>query len=287
MMSARTITFATCLGWPELSASDACLAEALRGRGHHVVAAPWNGPFAPFRDTVVVIRSSWDYHTAPEAYHAWLSRLDPRRTFNRPDLIRWNLSKAHVLDLLRRGVCGPRTVQARATASDIAMALQALGIEHGVIKPLFGASGFGVERVTRGDEEAALARAQTGKTMDHVLVQEFVEGVDRGELAGVFFDGAFSHGLRRVPAAGEFRINARYGGRMEAATLGPDVIQEMRRILSLLPASALYARVDGVRQGSRFVLMEVEVNEPGLGLNLAPGSADRFADALLRSLNAG
>jgi hypothetical protein len=31
--------------------------------------------------------------------------------------------------------------------------------------------------------------------------------------------------------------------------------------------------------------MEVELNEPGLGLQLAPGSADRFADALLRRLS--
>jgi hypothetical protein len=31
--------------------------------------------------------------------------------------------------------------------------------------------------------------------------------------------------------------------------------------------------------------MEVEVNEPGLGLHLAPGSADRLADAILRRLD--
>jgi hypothetical protein len=40
-----------------------------------------------------------------------------------------------------------------------------------------------------------------------------------------------------------------------------------------------------VREG-RFVLMELELNEPGLGLQLAPGAADRFADALLRRLPA-
>jgi hypothetical protein len=46
----------------------------------------------------------------------------------------------------------------------------------------------------------------------------------------------------------------------------------------------VYARIDGVVQGPRFVLMEVEVNEPGLGLDLVPGAADRFADALVRHL---
>jgi hypothetical protein len=32
--------------------------------------------------------------------------------------------------------------------------------------------------------------------------------------------------------------------------------------------------------------MEVEVNEPGLGMDLVPGAADRFADALLARLGA-
>ncbi len=30
--------------------------------------------------------------------------------------------------------------------------------------------------------------------------------------------------------------------------------------------------------------MELEVNEPGLGMHLVPGAADRFADALLARL---
>ena len=54
----------------------------------------------------------------------------------------------------------------------------------------------------------------------------------------------------------------------------------MSRVLGSLPSEPLYARIDGVRHDGRFVLMEVEVNEPGLGLHLAPGAGDRFADAL-------
>ena len=248
------------------------------------MAAPWNGPFAPFQDAVVVIRSTWDFHETPAAYDEWLARLDPRRTFNAPDLVRWNLSKAHVLDLGLRGVMVPATVETAATAVAVAAALERLGLEEAVIKPLFGASGFGVERVERGDEAAALARARQHKAMDRVLVQAFVEGIEDGELAGVFFDGEFSHALRRLPAAGEFRINARYGGRMEAADVSATIVDHMRAVLAALPAPALDARIDGVARGDRLVLIEVEVNEPGLGLDLVAGAADRFADALGRRL---
>jgi glutathione synthase/RimK-type ligase-like ATP-grasp enzyme len=273
------------LKWPALSESDACLARALEARGHRVVAAPWNGPFGPFRDAaLVVVRSSWDYHETPDRYRDWLGQLDAARTFNRPDLILWNMSKAHVLDLARRGARIPRTLEAAAEPGAIADALSALGIEEGVIKPLIGASGFGVERVRRGQERDALARAHASKRLDRILVQEFVHGIESGEQAAVFFDGVFSHGLRRTAAPGEFRINTQYGGRMEATPLPSEVIEQMRAVLRRLPAAALYCRVDGVVRGGELVLMEVEVNEPGLGLDLAFGSADRFADALLRRL---
>jgi glutathione synthase/RimK-type ligase-like ATP-grasp enzyme len=279
------IVLATCAAWPQPSRSDACLAEALRAHRQRVTAAPWNGSFEPFAGaSAVVIRSTWDYHEAPDAYRAWLDRLDPARTFNDPSLIRWNLSKGYVLDLARRGAPIPRSLDAAAEPSAVARALRGLDLREGVIKPLFGASGFGVERVTLGTEAAALERARARKHLDRVLVQEFLPEIRGGELAGVFFDGAFSHGLRRRPAPGEFRINSQYGGTLEAATLPAPVVESMAAVLALLPQAPLYARVDGLVRDGRFVLMELEVNEPGLGLDLAPGSAARFAEALQRRL---
>jgi hypothetical protein len=50
-----------------------------------------------------------------------------------------------------------------------------------------------------------------------------------------------------------------------------------------VPCTLLYARVDGVERNGRFVLMEVEINEPFLYLGSSPGAAARFADAIVRS----
>ena len=48
------------------------------------------------------------------------------------------------------------------------------------------------------------------------------------------------------------------------------------------PASFLYARVDGVtgNDDGGVVVIELELTEPSLFLALAPGSLDRFADAI-------
>jgi glutathione synthase/RimK-type ligase-like ATP-grasp enzyme len=282
---AEPIVLVTCGTWPEPSASDQRLAAALRARRHAVEAAPWNGPFEPFAGaSAIVVRSSWDYHEAPDAYRAWLDRLPQGRTFNAPTLIHWNLSKAHVLDLGARGAVIPRSRLVAAEPAAVAAAIEALGLQEAVVKPAIGASGVGVERVRRGDEAAALGQARAHTPTDRVLVQEFLAGIEHGELAGVFFDGVFSHGLRRVPAPGQFRVNSQYGGRMEAASLPGDVVEQMAAVLALLPEPALYARVDGLVRDGRFILMELEVNEPGLGMHLVPGAADRFADALLARL---
>lgn len=286
-MSEAPVVLATCARWPELGASDARLAQALRARGRRVEVAPWNGPFAPFAaSAAVMVRATWDYHETPDAYRAWLARLDPARTFNPPPLICWNLSKAHLRDLAARGARVPRSLEVPAAAPAVAEAMERLDLREAVIKPLFGASGFGVERVSRGKEAEALARAQARKPTDRLLVQELVPGIEGGELAGVFFDGVFSHGLLRRPAPGDFRVNSQYGGTMEAARLEAATVRDMAAVLALLPTPPLYARVDGVVVGGAFVLMEVEVNEPGLGLDLAEGSAGRFAEAILARLAA-
>jgi len=281
------IVLATCRAWPELSQSDRCLAEALERRGFLVESAQWNGPFAPFDGArAVVIRSTWDYHESLDDYRAWLGRLDSSRTFNPPDLVRWNLDKSYLTELADRGAPLPACAVVEADAAAVASALDRLSLTDAVIKPTVGASGVGVERVARGREAEAIARVRAVTRSPRLLVQEFIAEVGTGEMAGVFFAGAFSHGLRRVPAPGEFRVNSQYGGRMEADALDPPTIEAMSRVLRALPTEPLYARVDGVRRGGRFVLMEVEVNEPGLGLHQAPGSADRFAEALVARVRA-
>lgn len=231
-----------------------------------------------------MIRSTWDYQDFLDDYRAWLDRLDSTRVFNVTDLVRWNLEKTYLMELAARGAQIPASRVVEASASAVAGALEELVLTDAVIKPTVGASGVGVARVARGEEAAALSRLREVSASPRLLVQEFIAEVADGELAGVFFGGAFSHGLRRVPAEGEFRVNSQFGGRMEAAALDPATIAAMRDVLRLLPSAPLYARIDGVVHRGRFMLMEAEVNEPGLGLHLSPGAGDRFAEALAARL---
>ena len=52
------------------------------------------------------------------------------------------------------------------------------------------------------------------------------------------------------------------------------------RALEAAGHETLYGRVDGVVRNGRFELMELELVEPSLFLQTAPGAAQRFAEAI-------
>jgi hypothetical protein len=100
----------------------------------------------------------------------------------------------------------------------------------------------------------------------------------------VYFDGVFSHAIRKRPPEGEFRSNARYGPTRVAETPVGQVAEQGASALHVLPEMPLYARVDGVVREGALIVIEVEVLEPALFMEFDPSSAERFAEATLRRL---
>lgn len=276
------IVLATAADQAELTASDRLYAEALQRLGHRVVGAPWDGPRAAFASAdAVVIRSTWGYYREPEAFRAWAEEMAANtRLFNSIELVRWNLRKDYVGTLAAAGVAVPGT---RIVARDVAAITRVFdetGWRQAVVKPVTGASGHSVELLTR----EAVAGAAPRLAGDAVLVQEFLPEIALGELSLVYFDGAFSHAVRKRPAAGEFRVNSRFGATRAAEMPSPGVAEQGAAALRALPEPPLYARVDGVVRDGVLVVIEVEVLEPALFMDVDPASADRFAAATVRRL---
>lgn len=283
----QTIVLVTCLRWPELSASDRRYAETLAARSCVVRAAPWNGPEEAFAGAdVVVLRSNWDYHHDLDAFTAWMERVAARTAvLNPPALVRWNLHKGYLLDLERRGVAIPATRIVPPELPAVRAALATIGGGPCVLKPAWGASGHLVTLATAASLEASLVPFRAETPPREVVVQAFLPELhEHGEVSCVFFDGDFSHAAVKRPAAGEFRINSQYGGVNQPAALPEAIVAQAGAVLAALPERPLYARVDGVIREGRFLLMELELNEPGLFLEMEPSAADRFAGATLRRL---
>lgn len=281
------IVLATCRAWPDISASDAELASELRSRGHTVDAASWNdAPTSAFTSAdVVVLRSNWDYHHDLPAFEHWLDEVSasPVQLHNDASLVRDHLHKDYLLRLADQEVPTPKTIVLdEFDASAIRSWATAEQLDRVVLKPAWGASGHDVRLVELDDLDDETERWQTSDRRE-LLAQSFVEAIRDGETSLVFFGNEFSHALLRVPAPGDFRANSNYGSQMAPApSVDPSKVEVARQALATLPVVPTYARVDVAGTGDSATLMELEINEPALGLHLAPGSAVRFADALLR-----
>ena len=285
----RRVCFVTCLAWPNISDSDLHVKRALEVRAVTVTGIPWNAPEQRFDGfDAVIFRSSWDYHHAPEVFLGWLARWEAAGVpfWNPPDLVRWNLSKRYLLDLEQRGVTVVPTVMVDEPARvHLPLIIAGRGWREAVVKPAIAASGHQATLVTPESVDAVAAAIDQGHIRRPTMVQPFVEDIrTRGEWSMVFIDGELTHAMLKRPAREDFRVQPAHGGTSTRADPPRRVAEAGRRALHALPIRPLYARVDGVDAREGFLVMELEVHEPGLYFGAAPEAALAFADAILRRL---
>ena len=289
------IALATERRLPELTSDDRVLLAELRRRGVDAGPAVWDAPLDWGAFDAVVIRSCWDSHLRRAEFVDWTRRVEEAgvRLLDPVPLVEWNTDKRYLRDLAALGIAvvPTRWVSAGGPAPRLAELLAAEGWEQGVVKPAISAGAYHTWRTsaaTAPDDEARFTALVHGGAGE-VLVQPFVEGVMReGEWSLVFFAGRFSHAVRKRPADGDFRVQPQFGGLTEATAAPPPLVADGARVVEaaahatgLEPRDLLYARVDGVEDEGRLVLMELECVEPNLFFEHDAGAAYRFADALL------
>jgi len=239
---------------------------------------------------LVVVRSTWDYLDALDAFGAWLGRLGALGTVHNPaPVISWNLDKRYLLDLKAYGV--PVIPTEVCTTSAEVDAVLARHPGEVVVKPVVSAGSRLTGRFAAGDPAArALAEGILGGGTA-VLVQPAVASVAaEGEVSAVVFGGVISHAVRKGPilVLGGGLAGGTYTERLAPEVLTPSrraVVEAtsttIRRLVAErfgVAAPLLYARFDLVTldDGSDVVL-EVELAEPSFFLETDPASADRFA----------
>lgn len=101
------IILATARTHPALTPSDALLRTELEARGARVTAAPWDTISTdPADASLVVLRSTWDYHHRPEEFQRWVAAWNHHRPSvlcNPPATVLWNLDKIYLRDLAKSG----------------------------------------------------------------------------------------------------------------------------------------------------------------------------------------
>ncbi|WP_435186104.1 ATP-grasp domain-containing protein [Halobellus sp. EA9] len=287
------IALATSAELPSLIDDDADFVAALRDRGADPEPAVWSDESVAWGDyDAVVIRSIWDYYRHPEAFAAWIDRLDAASSavWNPPATLRWNGHKRYLRDLAERGIPVLETEYVeRGTDVALADVFEARGWEKAVVKPAVSAGAFETKRIPKGDVDAEQDWLSDLLARRDVLIQRYAPEITAGELSLIYFDGEYSHAVRKRPGDGDFRVQSEHGGRVAAASPRAGIKAQGRRVVEAVTAELdgerpLYARVDGIERDRTFRLIEVELVEPELFFQADPDAAGRLADALVGRL---
>lgn len=263
----------------------------LRERGWMVATVPWRQDSVPWESfDAVIVRSTWDYHHDPAAFLGVLERIERSGVplLNPLELIQWNLSKTYLTDLAARGVeTVPTLVRDRLAPGDLAPLCEQLGTGEVIVKPVVGANADGLLRC-RADDVSSIRAAERAYDHRACLVQPFVSAVQaEGEYSLFYFNGQFSHAIRKIPASGDIRVQEEHGAEIHPATAAPALRTAGDRALQSLGSAPLYARVDLVPaiDDDGYWLMELELIEPSLYLRTSDGAPGRFADAIAARLD--
>jgi glutathione synthase/RimK-type ligase-like ATP-grasp enzyme len=252
------IAIATAADFADLDPDDAPLRAAL---GVDAEPAIWSDPDVDWdRYDAVLLRSVWDYFVRYEEFLGWLDRVGVPM-WNPAETVRWNSEKGYLRELAEQGIATIPT----AWEGEVEW-------EDAIVKPRVAGGSLGLRRATRGEHIGPGEMAQP-------FLPEIVSA---GELSLLFFDGEFSHAVRKTPKPGDIRVQPEHGGRLERARPSDEELAAARRVIDATGRDLLYARVDFV--GER-LLIELEAIEPRLFFAYADaGAPQRLADALRKRL---
>ena len=263
--------------WPAVLAE---ITTPLEAAGHHAVGRSWTADLGGF--DLVLPLLVWGYHLAGPDWEAATRRWEEAglAVWNPPSVLRWNGDKAYLERLAQAGApVVPTRFAERLSPELMAEAAEAFGTDQLIAKPRVSA---GAWRTIRWRPGAGLEGGPTGPAM----IQPYLPAIEQaGEVSLIFFAGAFSHAIRKLPQPGDFRVQPEYQGIISAHQPAADELAAAEAALAGVAEPLLYARVDLVRDlDGRPVLMELELVEPDLYLRYDPASPARLAEAVARLL---
>ncbi|HEX5488475.1 MAG TPA: hypothetical protein VFX04_04935 [Rhodanobacteraceae bacterium] len=272
------------------------LLAALREAGAEAHEVDWDDGAVDWPSfDLALLRSTWDYFERLPEFLDWAERASRQtRLLNPLDVIHWNTDKHYLGDLERAGVpvVPSHFIEPGEDAtSAVENFFAACPPTHDVVvKPAVGAGSRDAQRHAPDRREAIIAHVRYLLDANRsVLLQPYLERVDEhGETALLFFEGGFSHAIRKGPllkrnegsTAGLYATET-----ITPRTPSPDELDVARRALAAIPFAQplLYARVDLIHddEGSPR-LLELELVEPSVFVGYADGVAPQFARAILQ-----
>ncbi len=274
----------------DFEAYDHLLDQPFAKQGWQTQLVSWKSQQIHWHDyDAVIIRSPWDYQDDANQFLTVLANIEASSAIldNSLAIVKWNIDKIYLQSLADNGVTIVPTLWAKNfVASDFLKFFQHFKCEQLVIKPRISANADNTFWLKKQVSQKQLNQLQVIFGESEFIVQPFMASViDEGEYSLFYFNGNYSHAILKTPKANDFRVQEEHGGRLKAiepeAKLLVQAQQSLAAIDKAIQEIPLYARVDFVRYGNEFALMEAELIEPSLYFNMDDLSAERFVAAFI------
>ena len=288
------VALVTCSNLPSLEVDDRPLFSELERRGVRLSHPTWDDPdFAWEHCDLVIPRTTWDYQEQADIFLQWMKHVDGcTHLLNPIALMEWNINKRY-LDALK--IDTPPTIWLDKVGSptnlpNVVEVCKERGWTKGFLKPTIGACAWGTLRFDVHHPNAS-ADIETHLiewlTQGDMILQPYNERVERdGEYSLIYFDHQFSHGVQKIPVAGDYRVQDDYGAKDYPWSPPQSWISVAENMLNSLDHRALYARCDFLRDDhDQPQLIELELIEPSLFFRHSTKSASMFADVIIEAVS--
>ena len=292
--NAARVALATCAAFADLDVDDQLLLEPLRALGIEPVPAVWDDATVDWASfDAVVIRSTWDYAERRDEFLHWVEETSRvTRVFNPYSVVAWSSDKHYLNDLSAAGV---PVVETHFVEPGDAHWEFPTGFAEFVVKPAISAGSRDTMRYSHVSHTAANVHVR--RLLDaqrSVMIQPYLPSVDiAAETALLFFDGEYSHAIRKGPllqvdVEGEKVAGLFIQEQIDPREPTPAQREVAQAALAVVPRGTeplLYARIDLIDDiHGNPVVLELELVEPSVFLVTCPSAQTRFAEAIARSL---
>ena len=261
------------------------LSKELEIADFDVKILPWDGNTDWAKFNLVIVKSPWDYVTRLPEFLKWSDRVSQIAVLQNPSqVILWNSDKRYLLHLAHARIPIIPTFFVAPGSSDLTIEryLEGFAGAEIVIKPAVSIGAIGALRVS-ASHPSAIPHVKSLYTAGHVLIQPFVSSIlTDGELSLVYFDGIFSHAVRKRVSVGDYRVQDHHGGSIHSHVPRAIELKVAEDALRMAPTTTLIARVDLVMIDGHPHVIELELIEPALFLSSDKAAIQRLISAIKR-----
>jgi len=263
---------------------DNLIVKPLRELGWECEFIPWVSNSINWDDfDAVIIRSTWDYQQYENLFFKTLQSIEASTAilYNCLSTVKWNINKRYLLELEKENISIiPTRIYDSFDLDIVSQLFSFFNEDKLVIKPCVSANAdntFILEQNKMGSLKPVLENTYYQKDF---LVQPFIKNIKcEGEYSLIYFGNRLSHVLLKTPKNGDFRVQEEHGGILKSINKPESSLIDFgNKVMGTIPYQCLYARVDVVRGGNNYLLMEVELIEPSLYFNMDPKSPRMFAE---------